>query len=142
MIRRPPRSTLFPYTTLFRSRQTCLRLYPGDGVREHTDGVLKPTLRLVDHRLVVDHFQAAWGALLGVQDVLLGLVEMVQLPIDLRQSEVVVRVVRFDFDEFLELLECRGVFLLSKQRLRQPAPVADIGGGELNSSVVGHWTLR
>src|SRR2546422_10751939 len=88
MIRRPPRSTLFPYTTLFRSRQTCLRLYPRDGVGEHTDGVLKPTLRLVDHRLVVDHFQAARGALLGVQDVLLGLVEMVQLPIDLRQSEV------------------------------------------------------
>src|SRR3712207_8337998 len=24
MIRRPPRSTLFPYTTLFRSRRTCL----------------------------------------------------------------------------------------------------------------------
>src|SRR5260370_12822943 len=23
MIRRPPRSTLFPYTTLFRSRQSC-----------------------------------------------------------------------------------------------------------------------
>src|SRR2546430_8905583 len=28
MIRRPPRSTLFPYTTLFRSRAV-----PGDGVR-------------------------------------------------------------------------------------------------------------
>src|SRR5438045_6132746 len=25
MIRRPPRSTLFPYTTLFRSRRTCTR---------------------------------------------------------------------------------------------------------------------
>src|SRR5258707_8703012 len=25
MIRRPPRSTLFPYTTLFRSRRTCCR---------------------------------------------------------------------------------------------------------------------
>src|SRR2546427_4846347 len=25
MIRRPPRSTLFPYTTLFRSRPTCER---------------------------------------------------------------------------------------------------------------------
>src|SRR2546427_5694582 len=25
MIRRPPRSTLFPYTTLFRSQCTCLR---------------------------------------------------------------------------------------------------------------------
>src|SRR5258708_12708547 len=24
MIRRPPRSTLFPYTTLFRSQQSCL----------------------------------------------------------------------------------------------------------------------
>src|SRR5437899_133230 len=24
MIRRPPRSTLFPYTTLFRSRRTCV----------------------------------------------------------------------------------------------------------------------
>src|SRR2546422_7104721 len=29
MIRRPPRSTLFPYTTLFRSHQPLLR--PGDG---------------------------------------------------------------------------------------------------------------
>src|SRR2546422_11741716 len=29
MIRRPPRSTLFPYTTLFRSRHTALRLRPG-----------------------------------------------------------------------------------------------------------------
>src|SRR2546427_1407048 len=28
MIRRPPRSTLFPYTTLFRSRWRC-RLHPG-----------------------------------------------------------------------------------------------------------------
>src|SRR2546422_1885971 len=39
MIRRPPRSTLFPYTTLFRSRLTCgpscssqaSRPSPGDG---------------------------------------------------------------------------------------------------------------
>src|SRR6266511_5232216 len=29
MIRRPPRSTLFPYTTLFRSRVTGARLYTG-----------------------------------------------------------------------------------------------------------------
>src|SRR5258707_8578965 len=27
MIRRPPRSTLFPYTTLFRSRHDCARLH-------------------------------------------------------------------------------------------------------------------
>src|SRR5260370_25805959 len=29
MIRRPPRSTLFPYTTLFRSRQKLLKLRSG-----------------------------------------------------------------------------------------------------------------
>src|SRR3712207_8060311 len=28
MIRRPPRSTLFPYTTLFRSRQQKVKSYP------------------------------------------------------------------------------------------------------------------
>src|SRR3712207_8909439 len=36
MIRRPPRSTLFPYTTLFRS---CMRVIPGShkrGVLDHT----------------------------------------------------------------------------------------------------------
>src|SRR5687768_18369100 len=33
MIRRPPRSTLFPYTTLFRSRET-----------EHADGPIAPAL--------------------------------------------------------------------------------------------------
>src|SRR2546422_9202978 len=32
MIRRPPRSTLFPYTTLFRSRDRSAR---GTGVRHH-----------------------------------------------------------------------------------------------------------
>src|ERR1041384_2151319 len=47
MIRRPPRSTLFPYTTLFRSHRECRRrrarrhCRPGDGVsalrsEEHT----------------------------------------------------------------------------------------------------------
>src|SRR2546427_6051000 len=31
MIRRPPRSTLFPYTTLFRSSRDCGIRVPGDG---------------------------------------------------------------------------------------------------------------
>src|SRR3712207_7802717 len=35
MIRRPPRSTLFPYTTLFRSR------YPGGPPRAHVRGILE-----------------------------------------------------------------------------------------------------
>src|SRR5260370_27608785 len=39
MIRRPPRSTLFPYTTLFRSSTNCLRLAiqfdPADILEQH-----------------------------------------------------------------------------------------------------------
>src|SRR3712207_8589422 len=35
MIRRPPRSTLFPYTTLFRSKAFARPLYSGCGGLEH-----------------------------------------------------------------------------------------------------------
>src|SRR3712207_9123199 len=34
MIRRPPRSTLFPYTTLFRSGHLALELVPSERIRE------------------------------------------------------------------------------------------------------------
>src|SRR2546422_7663801 len=37
MIRRPPRSTLFPYTTLFRSRHSGTRI-PGEGGPNQLDG--------------------------------------------------------------------------------------------------------
>src|SRR5256885_5418137 len=38
MIRRPPRSTLFPYTTLFRSRPArCARRARGDRVTKHDE---------------------------------------------------------------------------------------------------------
>src|SRR3712207_8797381 len=33
MIRRPPRSTLFPYTTLFRSEQIIMPIHPDDRER-------------------------------------------------------------------------------------------------------------
>src|SRR3712207_7794548 len=38
MIRRPPRSTLFPYTTLFRSVEESGRLLPGSRLGDHADG--------------------------------------------------------------------------------------------------------
>src|SRR5256885_12280333 len=38
MIRRPPRSTLFPYTTLFRSVRRCLRI----------EGIAVGALRMLD----------------------------------------------------------------------------------------------
>src|SRR2546430_11081289 len=53
MIRRPPRSTLFPYTTLFRSSQECGSLEPKDyGVAlARAIGKIRPEL---DVYLIVD----------------------------------------------------------------------------------------
>src|SRR2546430_4398681 len=47
MIRRPPRSTLFPYTTLFRSVRTCLLNSARDSVSMLLTHALK---RLKDHQ--------------------------------------------------------------------------------------------
>src|SRR2546421_9174397 len=50
MIRRPPRSTLFPYTTLFRSLREVVKFYSElNEERLHADGekILKP-LRLTE----------------------------------------------------------------------------------------------
>src|SRR5258706_6345787 len=48
MIRRPPRSTLFPYTTLFRSCDRRLRQLPGRQVLQA--GQLREALGLSGHR--------------------------------------------------------------------------------------------
>src|SRR3712207_8647461 len=56
MIRRPPRSTLFPYTTLFRSEEAHRRaaVRPGAAtptghlIGEHDRGVADPDLRVHD----------------------------------------------------------------------------------------------
>src|SRR2546426_6622615 len=40
MIRRPPRSTLFPYTTLFRSRLLEARVRFNGGLFQHVDDVI------------------------------------------------------------------------------------------------------
>src|SRR5947208_6008033 len=47
MIRRPPRSTLFPYTTLFRSRQA----------GEHPRAVVRTRLGPDERRPVVEHVE-------------------------------------------------------------------------------------
>src|SRR3712207_7532645 len=58
MIRRPPRSTLFPYTTLFRSPEAALlRLPEVVGVHDAGDARLEidgdqPLVRVVGHRQV------------------------------------------------------------------------------------------
>src|SRR5256885_9324740 len=50
MIRRPPRSTLFPYTTLFRSEEQPGRIGIGRGLEHHARARrYRRTLRRIDH---------------------------------------------------------------------------------------------
>src|SRR2546427_5117408 len=50
MIRRPPRSTLFPYTTLFRSRVTATGISEGAATDSSGDYVVTP-LRVGTYRM-------------------------------------------------------------------------------------------
>src|SRR5687768_18031020 len=70
MIRRPPRSTLFPYTTLFRSgqkrsavdggggRNRRRKLGNNGGIGRHAPGVQLPGLRPLARDLVAQAFDA------------------------------------------------------------------------------------
>src|SRR3712207_7093494 len=69
MIRRPPRSTLFPYTTLFRSpRRGDPESRRPTGVRLHDHGVDQVGRRLVEREGVDDRLQGTelgYGPRLG-----------------------------------------------------------------------------
>src|SRR3712207_8270844 len=59
MIRRPPRSTLFPYTTLFRSPHlVSTYVYHADATDPLTD---TPTVRLLRHLAGLSQSHVAWG---------------------------------------------------------------------------------
>src|SRR5688572_32187654 len=56
MIRRPPRSTLFPYTTLFRSVQPAVVVAEGTGVDLHHHPVLEAHRRHLGQHLGAEQF--------------------------------------------------------------------------------------
>src|SRR3712207_4041152 len=76
MIRRPPRSTLFPYTTLFRSLWRSWGVEPdaivghsvGEVAAAHVAGVLslEDAIRLIFHRSRLQQQTAGQGAMLAV----------------------------------------------------------------------------
>src|SRR2546427_4154 len=65
MIRRPPRSTLFPYTTLFRSLCLALRVHHRSrGVRLAYDRPARPTMSALKGRALVAYLIVCvfWGS--------------------------------------------------------------------------------
>src|SRR5258706_3851352 len=66
MIRRPPRSTLFPYTTLFRSplgARDPARQQLEPSARPHHQFLPRGAARAAAHGLVVEHSRAHFAAL-------------------------------------------------------------------------------
>src|SRR5688572_32302136 len=71
MIRRPPRSTLFPYTTLFRSKDARYTEYPDDAslceavadlmAREHVVGWFQGRIDRKSTRLNSSHSQISYA---------------------------------------------------------------------------------
>src|SRR5436190_4950261 len=54
MIRRPPRSTLFPYTTLFRSREKAAQgIYPGRPPLGYKNNKLTHTIEIDEEKAVI-----------------------------------------------------------------------------------------
>src|SRR2546427_7770769 len=76
MIRRPPRSTLFPYTTLFRSLLELLAIVVGGRLLDLGPDLLDAAL---DRRLLAGPLHE--GGVVLVHDHLLGLTEVVQLDV-------------------------------------------------------------
>src|SRR2546422_8603447 len=66
MIRRPPRSTLFPYTTLFRSPDTMEQLVELPGVGRKTANVVLGTWFRKNEGVVVDTHVQRLATLLGL----------------------------------------------------------------------------
>src|SRR3712207_7401101 len=62
MIRRPPRSTLFPYTTLFRSKQYDQHAKHQDDIAEHANDELREEVCHRGHVAVDSLDQLAGGA--------------------------------------------------------------------------------
>src|SRR5258708_30145596 len=54
MIRRPPRSTLFPYTTLFRSDEAHKMSAPADDRKTYAYRLGEALSKMTDHYLLID----------------------------------------------------------------------------------------
>src|SRR3712207_7370157 len=68
MIRRPPRSTLFPYTTLFRSERGRFGEWPGHRPDPHPEQFLGPVVSLGLHVLRQGQGDGPGAGRVGEQD--------------------------------------------------------------------------
>ena len=92
-----------------RDGRTGIAFYADDGVGEHANGVFVAALRFVQHRFVVHDFYVAGRVLAGFEQVLFGLIELIELAIDLRDGEIVVGIVGHQVDQLL--IDGQGVLI-------------------------------
>ena len=112
-------------------------LYADDGVGEHADRVFVAALRFVQHRFVVHDFYVAGRVLAGLEQVLFGLIELVEFAVDLRDGEIVVGVVGHQVDQLL--IDRQGVliFFFGHQRLAESAQVIELRRIDFRCAAIG-----
>ena len=125
-----------------RRQSRRLRLQAGDGIGEHANGIFITALRLVKHGLVVHDLEAAGRVLAGFQEILFRVIELVQFPINLRETQIDVGIVGHQVGKLLVNAERVGEFFFGEQRLAQSAHVAQLGGIQLRGFAVGAFRLR
>ena len=113
MRRRDGRDSVCPFTSRHR-------------IGKHADGIVVTPLGLVDLGLVVDHFEIARSALLRQQNLLLGLVQLMQLPVNIGKPQVIFGFVRLELDQLLILLQSLRILPFIEKRLRQAPDVAGL----------------
>ena len=112
-------------------------LHADDRVGEHANRVFVAALRFVQHRFVVHDLYVAGRVLAGFEQVLFGLVELVELAIDLRNCEIVVGVVGHQVDQFLIDRQSVLIFFFGHQRLAESAQMIQLGRIDFGGAAIG-----
>jgi len=110
-------------------------------VRQHANGIFVAPLRLVQHRFVVHHFQAARRILPRLHQIVFRFAQLMQFAVNLCHAQIHIRVVRHQLRQFLINLQRLGIFFFRHQRLAQPALVAQFGRIKLGSLAIRDFRL-
>src|SRR3712207_2984104 len=127
MIRRPPRSTLFPYTTLFRSFRRALRLLTEGGFE------LSPAAGFV---------HIGMGALLYERDDLVGAERVLERGVELAERSGDVSILVWAYVTLSRVKRVRGDEGGALERARQAERVARDSGADLQIAIALAWMTR
>ena len=114
----------------------------GDRVGEHANGVFIAALGLVQHGFVVHDFQTAGSVLAGLDQIVFGFIELMELAINLRHAQIDVGVIGHQLGQLLIDLQGVSIFFFGHERLAKAALVAQFGRIEFGGFAIGDFGFR